>query len=205
MARIVKTAEERKLEIIETSERMFREDGYANTSVNAIINEIGIAKGTFYHHFSSKEEVLEAIVDHALDRIVAMAEQIADDASMDALTKMEMLLSGSNIGDEETNEVAQHLHSPGNRELHEATNIHTVLRLAPLFARIVEQGNQENVFDAKRPLETMQFMLTGGQFLLDGGLFEFTEEEIRTRRQVTQEILEKALGAESGTFDFMNE
>jgi len=205
MARIVKTAEERKLEIIQTSERMFRENGYANTSVNAIIDEIGIAKGTFYHHFNSKEEVLEAIVDHTLDNLIEMAQQVADDASMDAVTKMQVLLSGSHVGDEETSEIADHLHSPGNRELHEATNVQSVLRLAPVLARIVEQGNRENVFDAKRPLETMQFMLTGAQFLLDGGLFEFNEEEIQARRLVTQEILEKALGAESGTFDFMNE
>jgi AcrR family transcriptional regulator len=205
MPRTVKTAEERKLEIIETSERMFRENGYANTSVNAIIKEIGIAKGTFYHHYKSKEEVLEAIVDHTLDQIVGMAEQVADDPSMDALTKMRVLLSDSHIGDEETSEVAEHLHLPGNRELHEATNIQTVLRLSPVFARIVEQGNEENVFNAKRPLETMQFLLTGSQFLLDGGLFDFSEDELLQRRLVTQEIVEKALGARRGTFNFMNE
>jgi hypothetical protein len=43
---------------------------------------------------------------------------------------------------------------PGNRDLHEANNIQTVLRLAPVFARIVEQGNEENVFDCERPQET---------------------------------------------------
>ena len=204
MSRITKAPEERRLEIIETAEKLFRDNGYANTSVEAIIKEMGVAKGTFYYYFKSKGDVLEAIVDHTLDQIVKMAEQVADDASLDALTKMERLLANSQIGDEDTKEVAGHLHLPANRELHEVSNIQTILRLSPVFAKIVEQGNQEKVFSTKYPLETMQFLLTGGQFLLDGGLFDFSEQELVERRIVMQEIIEKALGAEQGTFDFMN-
>ena len=204
MVRITKAPQERRLEIIETAEKLFREKGYSNTSIEAIIQEMGVAKGTFYYYFKSKEDVLQAIVDHTLDQIVAMAEQVANDESMDALTKMELILSNSQIGNEDTKEVAEHLHLPANRELHEVTNIQTVLRLSPILAQIVEQGNEEKVFNTKRPLETIQFILTGGQFLLDGGLFDFNEQEIIERRIVMQEIIEKALGAEQGTFDFMN-
>lgn len=204
MTRITKAPQERRLEIIETAEKLFREKGYSNTSVEAIIKEMGVAKGTFYYYFKSKEEVLASVVNHTLDQIVAMTEQIANDTSMDALTKMELLLSNSQIGDESTKEVAEHLHLPANRELHEVTNIQTVLRLSPVLAKIVEQGNEEKVFKASHPLETMQFLLTGGQFLLDGGLFDFSEQEILERRTVMQEIIEKALGAAPGTFDFMN-
>ena len=48
-------------------------------------------------------------------------------------------------------------------------------------------------------------LVDGSQFLLDGGLFEFSEAELTERRPVTQEIVEKALGARRGAFDFMNE
>jgi hypothetical protein len=68
----------------------------------------------------------------------------------------------------------------------------------------VEQGNKEKVFNTKRPLETMQLLLTGG-LLLDGGLFEFSEQELVERRIAMQEIIEKALGAAPGTFNFMNQ
>jgi hypothetical protein len=133
-----------------------------------------------------------------------MAEQVANDLSMDALTKMEMLLSNSHIGDEDSREVAEHMHLPENRELHEVSNIQTILQLSPIFAKIIEQGNEEGVFDVKYPLATFQFLLTGSQFLLDGGLFHFNEAEIQERRIVLQEIVEKALGAEKGTFNFLN-
>lgn len=203
MARITKHPEERRLEIIDTAERLFRKVGFAACSVEQIIREIGVAKGTFYYYFKSKEEILQAIVDRALDRVVDGASEVADAALLSAMEKMQILLTGSHVGDESTRELADMMHLPENRELHEITNIETVLRLAPVFARIVEQGNREGVFRAERPLETIQFLLTGAQFLLDGGLFHFSEEEIGIRRQVTQDIVEKALGAASGSFSFM--
>ncbi|MDJ1015797.1 MAG: TetR/AcrR family transcriptional regulator [Paracoccaceae bacterium] len=204
MVRVVKAPEERRLEIVETAERLFREFGYAKCSVDMIIRDMGVAKGTFYYYFRSKEDILQAIVDKTLDQIVGMAEQVAGLPETAALEKMEMLLAGSHMGDEESLEVAEMLHLPENRALHELTNIQTVLRLSPTLARIVEQGNREGVFATERPLETIQFLFTGAQFLTDGGLFDFSEEEVRTRRLVTQEIIEKALGARKGSFGFMN-
>ena len=204
MARIVKAPEERRAEIVETADRLFREHGYANCSVEMIIREIGVAKGTFYYYFKSKPDILEAIVDRTLDRIVDMAEGVAGDPALSALQKMEALLGNSHIGGGDSLDVAEMLHLPENRELHELTNIQTVLRLSPILARIVEQGIEECVFAVDQPLETIQFLFTGAQFLTDGALFGFSDTEIRIRRQVTQTITEKALGAAPGSFQFMN-
>lgn len=204
MTRIVKTAMERRLEIILTSERLFKENGYSNTSVDAIITEIGVAKGTFYYYFKSKEKVLEAIVEHSLEQIIEMAEHIANDASKDALTKMQLLLTGSNIGGEDSKNIAEHLHLPENRELHEISNVQIVIKMSDVFAQIIEQGNTEGVFDVSYPLATAQFLLTGSQFLLDGGLFDFNQAELVERRIVMQDIVEKSLVAKTGSFDFMS-
>ena len=68
--RIVKAHDERKNEIIDTAQNLFMTKGYSTCSVAEIIDAIGIAKGTFYHYFKSKEEVLDAIVDKGTDMIV---------------------------------------------------------------------------------------------------------------------------------------
>ncbi len=136
--------------------------------------------------------------------MVQMVQDIAADPCLSAMAKMEALLSDSHMGLDDTQDVVEHLHLPANRELHEITNIQTIQKLSPILASIVEQGNREKVFNAKRPLETMQLLLTGAHFLLDGGLFNFNEQEISERRSVLQEILEKALGAGPGSFGFMN-
>lgn len=204
MKRVTKAPEERRLEIVQTAERLFREIGYANCSVDMIIRDIGVAKGTFYYYFKSKEEILGAIADRMLGQIVEQAQQVADEPSLNALAKMRLLLSDSHVGDDDASDITELLHMPENRELHEITNTQSVLRLSPVFAAIVEQGNREGVFNAAQPLETIQFLLTGSQFLLDGGLFTFSAQEIQTRREVMQRIIETALGAAPGSFNFMN-
>ena len=68
--RIVKEHDERKNEIIDTASHIFAQKGYDKTSVNDILNAIGIAKGTFYHYFKSKEEVLDAVITKATELIV---------------------------------------------------------------------------------------------------------------------------------------
>ena len=203
MARVTKAPEERRQEIIETAARLFQEHGFRNCSVDMIIREMGVAKGTFYYYFKSKEQILGAIVEAASAQIVEQANAVADEPSLGALDKMRLLLSGGQMGDDGARELADMMHLPENRELHEIANIQTVLQLSPVLARIVEQGNREGVFAAERPLETVQFLLTGAQFLLDGGLFDFTPDQIRARRDVARQIIEKSLGAEPGSFGFM--
>ncbi|WP_282182638.1 TetR/AcrR family transcriptional regulator [Aliiroseovarius marinus] len=204
MARIVKAPEERRAEIVDTADRLFRQHGYAKCSVEMIIREIGVAKGTFYYYFKSKPDILEAVVDKTLGQVVEMAQSVADAPALSAMQKMEALLGGSHIGNDDSLDVAEMLHLPENRELHELTNIQTVLQLSPILAQIVEQGVGEGVFDVEKPLETIQFLFTGAQFLTDGGMFGFSDAELRARRLVTQTIIEKALGAKPESFSFMN-
>ena len=205
MARIVKSRQDRRIEIIRTSERLFRERGFDTVSVDMIITEMGVAKGTFYYHFKSKDEVLKAIVEHTLDDVITAASEVADMSDLDALEKMKLLLGGSALSNDDTLDVADMLHLPQNRALHELTNVETVMRLSPVLTRIVEQGIRERHFTCERPLETIQFLLTGSQFLLDGGLYKFTPAERKARRMVVQTIVEQALGAPPESFSFMND
>ena len=62
MARVVKKAEVRQDELLDVAQGMFLTQGYDNTSVQAIIDAVGIAKGTFYHHYPSKAAVLDALI-----------------------------------------------------------------------------------------------------------------------------------------------
>ena len=86
--RIVKKHNERKQEIIDTALKIFIHKGYEKTSVNDILNEIGIAKGTFYHYFKAKEEVLDAVIADTTETIVNKIEKIIADNSLNAEDKL---------------------------------------------------------------------------------------------------------------------
>jgi len=53
-----------------------------------ILNEIGIAKGTFYYYFKSKEEVMDAIIMRIISADIAAAKEIADNPDLPAIQKM---------------------------------------------------------------------------------------------------------------------
>ncbi|WP_027407964.1 TetR/AcrR family transcriptional regulator [Anoxybacteroides tepidamans] len=58
-----------RVELIETAMKLFAEKGYHATSIQDIVEAWGISKGAFYHHFSSKEELILSVVKHHLDKL----------------------------------------------------------------------------------------------------------------------------------------
>ena len=55
-----------KRKIFETSMRLFAKKGYENTSIEEITATVGVAKGTLYYHFSSKEEIFDFLVSEGI-------------------------------------------------------------------------------------------------------------------------------------------
>ncbi|MCZ2991280.1 TetR/AcrR family transcriptional regulator, partial [Acinetobacter baumannii] len=90
--RIVKEYEERRKEILETAERLFLTKGYTKTTVNDILKEIGIAKGTFYHYFKSKEEVMDEIIMRIIKEDVTKAKRIVSNPDIPVLDKLFKIL-----------------------------------------------------------------------------------------------------------------
>jgi AcrR family transcriptional regulator len=74
MPRVVKAGPVRRAEILTHAVNLFFRKGYDATTIDDILESVGLSKGAFYHHFESKEEVLEAFTD-------VMAGSIAEHAS----------------------------------------------------------------------------------------------------------------------------
>ena len=98
--RIVKEAQERKNEILDVAERLFCSKGFDNTSTNDILNEIGIARGTLYYHFKSKEDILDAMIERLTNQIVAKAAIIALDDTIPVLERLTRTILSFNVDNE---------------------------------------------------------------------------------------------------------
>ena len=55
-----------KRKIFETSMKLFAEKGYDATSIEEITATVGVAKGTLYYHFSSKEEIFNFLIEEGI-------------------------------------------------------------------------------------------------------------------------------------------
>ena len=71
-----KEPEERKKEILDIAEELFIAKGYDNTSTTDILERVGIARGTMYYHFKSKEEILDALIDRVIQGIVRNVKSV---------------------------------------------------------------------------------------------------------------------------------
>jgi AcrR family transcriptional regulator len=67
MKRIVKKPAERRKEIIRAARELFQEKDYASVTMQGVMEKLNVAKGTIYHYFSSKEDLLESVVEDLID------------------------------------------------------------------------------------------------------------------------------------------
>jgi TetR/AcrR family transcriptional regulator, cholesterol catabolism regulator len=73
-------ADERKVQFIEAAMKLFAEKGYYSTSIQDIVDAWGISKGAFYHHFSSKEDLMLAVIRHHFEKMMASITAISEDS-----------------------------------------------------------------------------------------------------------------------------
>lgn len=196
--RIVKAHDERKNEIIDTAQNLFMTKGYSACSVAEIIDAIGIAKGTFYHYFKSKEEVLDAIVDKGTDMIVNRIYKVLHDDSLTYIDKIVGSLFSMQIEDTMGNEILDELHKAENSLMHQKSIYMIVNRVSPLLEELTIQGNKDGVFNCKHPSQYLKIILSSSVTLLDDGIFPMTKEEKIEIFSSIVDLLEQVLGVEEG-------
>ncbi len=88
MVRISKDYDERRTELLDAAQALFYDQGYESTTVDAIINKVGVAKGTFYYYFDSKVALLNALADRLSAAGLEQIRGIVELDDMDALAKL---------------------------------------------------------------------------------------------------------------------
>jgi len=62
--------------ILVTASRLFAEKGYSNATTSEIAREAGVAEGTLYHHFGSKDGIFLTLFDETIDGFLAGVEEL---------------------------------------------------------------------------------------------------------------------------------
>lgn len=197
--RTVRQPQERRNQILDAAEQFFCTKGYTQTTVNDILQEVGIAKGTFYHYFKSKEEVMNAIIVRFVDLGVAKAKEIAANPKLTVHEKICQIILAEKADGANKAMITEQLHQVENAQMHQKTIIEIALRLASVFADVVKQGIEERVFRTPYPKEVMEILLIAGQFLFDDNTFHWKPDEMAKRVEAFIHTMETVLGAERGS------
>lgn len=153
--RIVKDPATRRTEILDRAYRLFADQGYERTSVNQLICAVGFSKGAFYHHFSSKEELLEALASRIASAAANEAVVVADDPSLDAFARLTAFLTHMRRRKldqvAEMREVFEPVFREENVRLFHRIHAAITAVVQPILARIIADGVAEKTFDTADP------------------------------------------------------
>ena len=193
----MKKGERRKQELLNIAYRMFIEKGYENTSVDDIIIEAGIAKGTYYYYFESKEATLEAVIEMMIEK----AENVAKAALMNPVPIPQKLASVVYAFQPNKDEVVitDVLERKENIVMHDKIGKKIVEVAVPILSDIVREGIAQGIFACTNVEERVRMLLIMSQNMFDYGAYSNKDIEVYV------DMLEKSLGAKEGTMSFISE
>jgi AcrR family transcriptional regulator len=195
----------RKNEFLEAAQALFNEKGFENTSVDDIVQRMGVAKGLFYYYFKSKEALLQIIVERLIDEIESSISAVMEKRGITALERFrELIMASSDVASRGKMLIA-YFHQERNQAIHLSMESRSRKFLIPVMERIIEQGNQEGLFKVKHPLETAIALMATMSWIKQSHPFPMTSEESMRVTSVLQDLTERLLGMRSGTFTLYNE
>lgn len=194
-----KKTSKRQLDIISAAAQLFFTKGYDNTSVDEIIKEVGIAKGTFYYYYESKEKLLQEVISSIIDDGVDKAEDIVADDTINPLEKVFLILRSISPQGEDKKQVLDELHKVENAKLHQFTLTEIIIRVTPLIREVIEQAIEKGILYTPYPSECAEMFMTIGQFLFDDDIFTWTKEQKEKKMKAFIYLIEKTLNMKEGT------
>ena len=199
--RIVKEAAERKNEILDAAAELFAAKGYDETSTGDILDRVGIARGTLYYHFKSKEDILDALIERINGTLIAGAKAAAEDRSLPVVERIVRAVMSLKLDAGEAtigHEVLQQVHRPQNALMHQKMLQSLLNGVVPVLTGLVEEGNAQGIFHASYPRETVEMLVLYPATFFDDR-FPQTPEQLVNRVQAFIHSAEGLLGAEEGS------
>lgn len=205
--------------ILETSRRLFAGQGYDTTSVDAILSDCKLSKGTFYHFFSSKSELLSNVVDEMLQAAVDEASPILEDSKLGAAEKLDRFLAAGRkwrLAHARTvAQVARVILAEENALLREKLRIRSTQIVLPLLARIINEGVAEGAFSIPHtdPEEAAALVLhladgvgdANFRDLLQAGEDSRCIARVKKRADACFTAIERILGARPGVLSRLDD
>ena len=187
--------ERRKQELLRIAYQMFIQKGYEETSIDEIIAEAHIAKGTYYYYFPSKEATLEEVINMMISDEVKRARAVLS-AQLPIPRKLVGVITSLRPEQGEST-ITDALNQKENIIMHEKIGRRIVDEAVPLLSEVVSEGIEQGIFTCDHIKERVRMILIMSQHLFDNG--NFSEGDI----EVFIDMVEKTLGAQAGTLGFI--
>lgn len=189
-------ARQTKEKIIAAAVQLFMEKGFEKTSIQDIANTLDISKGGIYHHFKSKEEIINAVRENKANSVEEGLNKWME--TIDAPSEREKLTAilEKNLEDQE----AQAFNDVLSTQIKSADFIVSMMKnsvndSAPVFADMMKKGLEDGSITTKYPEESAEVFFLLINIWCDPVIFKADEEKIYKRLKFVQEMM-RLIGAD---------
>jgi AcrR family transcriptional regulator len=217
MARTPKHHDIRLNELLDIAQVLFMEKGYENATMNDVLERAEIAKGTLYHYFESKEDMLNRLIDRLSTQILERMHAIMDRPGINAIERLNLVLKENRsfkIGQGALLAfILRTLYADSNIVLRYKLSRKTTEIQVPLFTEIIGLGNREGLFHVELVGETATLiaeMIIGFSesiipLFLDLPKIKENAGMIRRRYRALTDALTRILDAEQSSIVLVDE
>jgi AcrR family transcriptional regulator len=214
MPRTVKEFDARYQEFLDVAQRLFYANGYAQTSVQQIIDAMGVAKGLFYYYFRSKDDLLDAVIARMTEQLLRELTPMVEDPTLDAPAKLTCFFARTQSWKLANKafmlDLLKVIYRDDNMLLSTKIAAATTPMVVPLLSKIIRQGIDEGTFDVQYPEESAEIILKIGQAMAEnvahaflrwhsGEELEQAYETVERGVHAYERGMERVLGAAPGT------
>ena len=202
MPRISKAPEERRLEFIETADRLFFERGFDETAVSDLVKELNVAQGTFYCYFKSKEDVLAAVIHRSIAETMERLKARCNEPSKNATERLTRIVNTSLEDYSANSKQITYVQKESNAGIHQKIVKQIIAHITPMLEVVLKEGTQSGEFKVLHPAE-MAAALMGVIMHIFHDLDFLHEPKRRQRMRVTlEQIFTRSLCAKEGSIHF---
>ncbi len=153
--------EVRRQELVAAAVVVFSAKGVTAASVDDIVRAAGVAKGTFYLYFATKDDAVNAVASTMVEGVAERVQAVATDTTRSPVERLLAFGAGiSEVGDESyERELIEVFHRPENRLLHDRIGERALARLAPVVAAIIADGIEAGQFRQQDPHRAAAYVM----------------------------------------------
>ena len=177
--------------ILDVSQRLFLEKGYENTTIQDIVDELGgLTKGAVYHHFKSKEEIMDAVGDRMFFSNNPF-EAVRGRTDLNGLQKLREAVRLNQSDQERVRLTAQSIPIAKSPRLLQEMIISNRKVLTPYFLELIEEGNRDGSMNTNYPREIAELLPLLTSLWLLPSVYPASREQMKRKFLFLGEMLEK--------------
>ena len=177
--------------ILNAAQRLFLEKGYENTTIQYIVDALGdLTKGAIYHHFKSKEEILDAVSDKMFFENNPF-DAVMDRKDLNGLQKLQEAIRRNQSDENRVSLTIQSMPITQNPRILVDMIESNRSVLTPYYQKLLEEGNQDGSIHTEYAKEIAELLPLMTSLWLLPSVFPGTVDEMRRKFRFLGEMLEK--------------